>query len=232
MRVAVIPARGGSKRIVGKNIRPFCGRPIIEYSIAAARSSGCFDRIIVSTDDDAIADVARAAGAEVPFTRPAELSDDHTATIPVVAHAIEWLAEADQHPDLVCCIYATAPFLRADEILLGLKMLRESRCDYCFTATGFAAPIQRAFRIDADGRVEMFSPAHFNTRSQDLEPAYHDAAQFYWGTAAAWLDARPVFSPSSVPLVLPRHRVQDIDSEEDWVRAEAMFMALRETKPL
>ncbi len=226
MKVAVIPARGSSQRIARKNIRPFCGRPIIGYSISAARASGCFDRIIVSTDDEGIAEVARAEGAEVPFVRPAALSDDHTGTIPVIAHAIEWLTERGEKPDRVCCIYATAPFVRAEEIVRGLEQLEDTGCEYCFTVTLYAAPIQRAFRIDANGRVEMFYPENFKTRSQDLEDAYHDAAQFYWGTAKAWVEGRPIFSPRATPLILPRQRVQDIDTEEDWVRAEAMFAAL------
>ena len=226
MKVAVIPARGGSKRIPHKNIRPFCGRPVIGYSISAAQSSGCFDRILVSTDDDNIADVARAEGAEVPFRRPASLSDDHCGTIPVVAHAINWLAEHVQRPAYVCCIYATAPFVRAEDIDAGLRQLRERGGDYCFAVTRYASPIQRAFRLDADGRVNMFSPEYFESRSQDLEPAYHDAAQFYWGTAEAWLDGRPIFSDSAISVVLPHYRVQDIDSEDDWARAEAMYAAL------
>lgn len=232
MRVAIIPARGGSKRIVGKNIRPFCGRPIISYSIAAAQSSGCFDRIIVSTDDNGIANIARATGAEVPFTRPVEMSDDHTGTIPVVAHAIKWLVETDERPDYVCCIYATAPLIRPADINAGFQQLEDSGADYCFTAVRYEAPIQRAFRVTEEGRVEMFSPENFDKRSQDLEPACHDAAQFYWGRREAWLQGLPIFAPNSVPLVLPRYRVQDIDTDDDWVRAEAMFVALKDAERL
>lgn len=224
MRVAVIPARGGSKRIPRKNIKPFCGEPMIAWSINAAQDSGCFDRIIVSTDDVEIADVARQYGAEVPFMRPAGLSDDHTGTTPVIRHAIEWLGQNGPSPDTVCCIYATAPFIRASDIRDGLAALEG--CDYAFSVTSFAFPIQRAVRVTSTNRIEMFNPEEFFTRSQDLEEAYHDAGQFYWGTAAAWLAERPIFGASSTPVILPRHRVQDIDTDEDWITAEWMFKAM------
>lgn len=229
MRLAVIPARGGSKRIPRKNIRPFGGRPMIAWSIAVARESGLFDRIIVSTDDAKIADVARAEGAEVPFVRPAELSDDHTGTIPVVAHAVAWQANQGAPAEEVCCIYATAPFLEADDLRRGLDTLRTSGADFAFSVTSFAAPIQRALRLGPDGRVEMFDPAEFTTRSQDLEPAWHDAGQFYWGWSAAWLSGQPLFGPHAAAVVLPRHRVQDIDTPDDWHRAELMLRAREAT---
>jgi len=227
MKLAVIPARGGSKRIPRKNIKPFCGKPMIAWSIEAARSSGCFDRIVVSTDDLEIADVARNHGADVPFMRPEELSDDYTGTIPVIAHAIQWHQLHDVSPEEVCCIYATAPFVTAADLQHGLQRLNDSGADYAFSVTSYAFPIQRAVRIDANGRVEMFYPEHFNTRSQDLEEAFHDAGQFYWGRASAWLAGKPIFSSAAAPVVLPRHRVQDIDTAEDWTRAESMFKALQ-----
>lgn len=230
MRLAVIPARGGSKRIPGKNIRPFGGKPMIAWAIAAARDSGCFERIVVSTDSADIARVAQDCGAEAPFLRPAELSDDHTGTTPVVAHAIRALQQAGEEPAQVCCIYATAPFLQATDLREGLRKLEEIGCDFVFSVTAFAAPIQRAMRITPAGRVEMFDPGQFLARSQDLEPAYHDAAQFYWGRTGAWLQGLPLFSPASAPLVLPRHRVQDIDTPEDWERAEMMWR-LRQAGP-
>jgi pseudaminic acid cytidylyltransferase len=226
MRLAVIPARGGSKRIPRKNIKPFGGKPMIAWSILAAQASGCFDRIIVSTDDDEIADVARAHGAEVPFMRPPELSDDHTGTIPVVAHAVEFISEQFGPVDLACCLYATAPFVLTQDLWQGLELLQRSDAQYALTVTNFAAPIQRAFRISQGQRLDMFSPVHFNTRSQDLEEAYHDAAQFYWGRADAWLSATPLFSEFSVPIVLPRYRVQDLDTMDDWIRAELMLEIL------
>jgi N-acylneuraminate cytidylyltransferase len=227
MRLAVIPARGGSKRIPRKNIKPFCGKPMIARSIEAALASGCFDRVIVSTDDAEIADVARQYGAQVPFMRPAELSDDYTGTVPVIRHAVEWFIANGEAPEQVCCIYATAPFVTGEDIRRGLESLVGNECDYAFSVTSYAFPIQRAIRITSTGRVEMFHPEHFNTRSQDLEEAYHDAGQFYWGQAGAWIRGKPVFSELSVPVILPRHRVQDIDTLEDWERAQWMFKALK-----
>lgn len=226
MRLAVVPARGGSKRIPRKNIKAFCGKPMLAWAIEAALESQCFDRIVVSTDDEEIATAALDCGAEVPFLRPLELSDDYTGTIPVVAHAIRTLQSQGASPERVCCIYATAPFLQAGDLSQGLKALEESGADYAFSVTRYEFPIQRAIRIADSGRVEMFYPEHFNTRSQDLEAAYHDAAQFYWGRTDAWLSARTIFSQAAVPVVLPHHRVQDIDTPEDWERAEWMFKSM------
>lgn len=227
MKLAVIPARGGSKRIPRKNIKPFCGKPMIAWSIEAALQSACFDQIIVSTDDAEIANVARQYGATVPFMRPVELSDDHTGTIPVIRHAVEWFNAQGQTADQVCCLYATAPFVMAEDIRRGQDTLTDMGCDYAFSVTSYAFPIQRAIRITKQGRVEMFSPEHFATRSQDLEEAWHDAGQFYWGKADAWLHSKMIFSPTSAPIILPRHRVQDIDTPEDWRRAEWMFKAMQ-----
>ncbi|KTG16105.1 MULTISPECIES: pseudaminic acid cytidylyltransferase [unclassified Guyparkeria] len=227
MRVAVIPARGGSKRIPRKNIRPFCGRPMIAWSIEAACTSGCFDRVIVSTDDDEIATAAERLGAEVPFRRPQALADDYAGTVPVVAHAIEWLGEHGAAPDSVCCLYATAPFVRAADLRRGLEALERTGCDYAFSVTSYAFPIQRALRLTEDGRVAMFQPEYATTRSQDLEEAWHDAGQFYWGQSEAWLGNRPVMTSDAVPVVLPRERVQDIDTPEDWRRAEWLFNAMQ-----
>jgi len=227
MNIAVIPARGGSKRIPRKNIKDFCGKPMIAWSIDAALQSGCFNRVLVSTDDIEIADIARQHGAEVPFIRPAELSDDHTGTIPVIRHAIEWFIKEGQAPDQVCCIYATAPFISSADILHGLEILISTGSNYAFSVTSYPFPIQRAIRITPKARVEMFNPEHFNTRSQDLEDAYHDAGQFYWGIANAWCAEKTIFGMDSSPVLLPRHRVQDIDTIEDWVRAEWLFKAMQ-----
>ncbi|OQW88129.1 MAG: pseudaminic acid cytidylyltransferase [Rhodoferax ferrireducens] len=227
MKLAVIPARGGSKRIPRKNIKLFCGRPMIAWSIEAAMQSRCFDQIVVSTDDAEIAAVARQCGAQVPFIRPAALSDDHTGTTAVLSHAINWFVAQGQTPEQVCCLYATAPFVSAADLRKGLTVLTDTGADYAFSVTSYAFPIQRAIRLTANNRVEMFNPERFNTRSQDLEEAYHDAGQFYWGRADAWLEGRMIFSPSAAPVILPRHRVQDIDTPEDWTRAEWMFKALQ-----
>lgn len=230
MRVAVIPARGGSKRIPRKNIKQFGGLPMIAWSIKAAHESGCFDRVIVSTDDPEIADVARCHDAEVPFERPAELSGDYIGTTPVITHAVQWLNADGANLLEVCCIYATAPFVRAADLRRGLELLQSTTADFAFSVTSYAFPIQRALRITPDQRVAMLQPEHFESRSQDLEQAWHDAGQFYWGRGSAWLAQKPLFGPGSVPVVLPRHRVQDIDTPEDWARAEWMLRALNQTE--
>jgi N-acylneuraminate cytidylyltransferase len=226
VKIAVIPARGGSKRIPHKNVRPFCGKPMIAWPIAAARESGCFDHIVVSTDDEEIARIALSHGAEVPFVRPAELSDDYTATRPVVIHAIREAEKLWGHAEFICCIYATSPFMTSTDIRNGLDVLVKSDADFAFAVTTFPYPIQRALKRTAANRVAMFHPEHRLTRSQDLEEAYHDAGQFYWGRTRAFLEDRPTFSDAAIPIVLPRSRVQDIDTLEDWRRAELMFEAL------
>lgn len=226
MKLAVIPARGGSKRIPRKNIKEFCGKPMIAWSIETAIKSGCFDKIIVSTDDEEIADVARKYGAEIPFIRPPELSDDYAGTIPVIAHAIREQTKNNKKPTAVCCIYATAPFIQAEDLRQGYKLLTKNKCDYVFSVTRYDFPIQRAVKIMSNGKVQMFQPEYFNTRSQDLEAAYHDAGQFYWGSPDAWLNEKPVFSANSLPIILPNFRVQDIDTLEDWERAELLFKLL------
>ena len=226
MNVAIIPARGGSKRIPRKNIRSFLGKPIIAYSIEAARDAGMFDRIIVSTDDKEIAEVANAHGAETPFLRPAEISDDKTGTAAVIKHALNWLQEAGTPPCFSCCIYATAPFIQPSDLQDGFERLSASSKAFAFSVTSFPFPIQRALKLAGDG-VEPFSPEHVETRSQDLEEAFHDAGQFYWGRVAAFLTDSPIFTPSSIPIILPRNRVQDIDTEEDWLRAEHLYRVIQ-----
>ena len=223
MKLCVIPARGGSKRIPRKNIREFGGKPMIAWSIKAAKDSECFDRIIVSTDDEEIADVSQHWGADVPFLRPLELADDFAGTTPVVSHSVQWYLDHGHELTAVCCLYATAPFVEPSDIRLGYELLERTAFDrFVFTATAYASPIQRALRLDsASGEAHMWQPEQFSKRSQDLEPAYHDAGQFYWGRAQAWLKSHNLFEGSK-PLLLPRWRVQDIDTEEHWVQAELM----------
>ncbi len=225
MNLAIIPARGGSKRIPRKNIRLFAGKPVIAWSIEAALASGCFDRVIVSTDDHETAAIARNCGAEVPFLRPEHLSDDHTGTTPVIRHAIESLGGASTY-SMACCIYATAPFVTAELLALGRDVLLESGADYAITVTSYPFPIQRAVRRTTDNRMEMFYPEYFSARSQDLEEAFHDAGQFYWGRSEAWLSDKILFGHDTAPVLVPRHQVQDIDTEEDWVSAEWLFRAM------
>lgn len=227
MAVAIIPARGGSKRIPGKNIRLFHGRPMIAWSIEAARASGCFDRIIVSTDDPLIADVARREGAELPFTRPEHLADDHSTTLDVMQHALSWLIDHNIHPQYTCCLYATAPFVTPQSLQAGLAMLREQASAYVFTATTYDYPVQRALLQKPDGGVDFAYPEHRTTRSQDLPELLHDAGQFYWGHTQAFVDGVPLLGPDAHPLVIPRARAQDIDTEDDWVLAEALFSRQR-----
>jgi pseudaminic acid cytidylyltransferase len=223
MKLAIIPARGGSQRIPRKNIKPFGGKPIIAWSIAAAQDSGIFDYIMVSTDDAEIANIAHDYGADVPFMRPSGLSDDHTGIMPVVRHAVKWCKTRGLDPAQVCCIYATAPFIRSSDIRKGFDLLAQTEASFVFSVTSYAFPIQRAFKLLEDGSIEMFDPTQFLTRSQDLPEAYHDAGQFYWGTQAAWLSGAPMFGSGSVPVILPRYRVQDIDTLEDWQQAEALM---------
>ena len=229
MRIAIIPARGGSKRIPKKNIKEFCGKPMIAWPIEAANSSGCFDRIIVSTDNEEIASVAEKYGAEVPFIRPANLSDDHTTVAPVIDHAIKLLSQNGCDIDEVCCIYATAPFIKPSDIKIGLHKLQNLECDFSFSVCSYQFPIQRAFNILGEVGVSMHNPNDFNTRSQDLEEAYHDAAQFYWGYPRSWGKDVKMFSDRSAPVILPRYRVQDIDTIEDWTRAELLFESINKS---
>lgn len=226
MKIAVIPARGGSKRIPRKNIRMFCGKPIIAYSIAAARQTGLFDHVVVSTDDDEIASISREFGATTPFIRPNAIADDFTGTNAVVKHAIAWFNGQGQNVTFACCVYATAPLVEPRFIQEGYDALTRSDAAFAFSVTSYAFPIQRALRMTPDKRVDSLHPEHRMTRSQDLEPAYHDAGQFYWGTARAFLEDLPVFSPQSIGVILPRHLVQDIDTPEDWDQAELMYRTI------
>lgn len=229
MRVAIIPARGGSKRIPRKNIKPFCGKPMIAWSIETAKATGLFDHIIVSTDDDEIADIASQYGAEVPFRRPAELADDHAVTRAVMIHAITQIIALFGKPDFVCCIYPTAPLMSPANVTEAFELLRHSEVDFTFSVAKFASPIQRALKMTQQGGVTMFHEEYRKTRSQDLEEAYHDAGQFYWGRTDAFLNDLPTYSNHSIPYVMPASRVRDIDTPEDWQVAEFLFEALKQS---
>lgn len=226
MIVAIIPARGHSKRIPNKNIKLFAGKPIIFYSINAAKGTKIFDEIIVTTDSEEIAQIARTYGANTPFVRPAELADDYTPTAPVVIHALHWLKDRGKTADYFCCIYPTAPFLKVKYVKKGLELLRKEDAVTAFSVTTFPSSIFRALKITNTGYIEMFWPDYRNKRSQDLPTAYHDAGQFYWGDTEKFLQGKTLYTKKSVPVVLPRFLVHDIDTPEDWETAEKMFIAL------
>lgn len=228
MTVAIIPARGKSERIPRKNIKLFDGKPLIAWSILAALESKVFEEVIVSTDDEEIAAVANSWGANTPFLRPKELADSHTGTTAVIQHAAKWLENNKIHPKYVCCIYATAPLLRSRDLQDGLKVIEQNNSlDYVFAATSFSFPIQRALRkLPSEGVIPV-DPKSIKKRSQDLEETYHDAGQFYWGTPHAWKEGRPVFSEKSRMILLPHYRVQDIDTPDDWRRAELLHSVLK-----
>jgi pseudaminic acid cytidylyltransferase len=225
MNVAIIPARGGSKRIPRKNIREFAGKPMIAHAVLTAKASELFDKVIVSTDDLEIAEVSRTWGAEIPFIRPDELADDHTPTVPVVAHAIENCQVPVSAIHAVCCIYPCVPMLRVEDLQIALRMLAEKKLDYVFPVVAFPSAIQRALRLSPDGTVSPFYDSNVNTRTQDLEPAFYDAGQFYWGTPSAWLSGKPVHS-HGYGIETPAWRSVDIDTPDDWCRAELMYKVL------
>lgn len=201
---------------------------MIAWSISAALDSGIFDHVIVSTDDHDISEIARDAGASTPFLRPLELSDDHTPTVPVIAHALNWAESNLGSVSALCCIYATAPFIRSADLVRGADLLDESCADYVFPVTSFPFPVQRAIRLSDTNRVEMLSPEFSLTRSQDLEETYHDVGQFYWGKRDAWANGHTIISPNAAPIIIERHRAQDIDTPEDWTRAEFMFQVINQ----
>ena len=226
--VAIIMGRGGSKRVPLKNIKPFCGKPIIAYPIEAAYESELFDKIIVSTDSEEIARVAKEYGAEVPFLRPTELADDHTSTAPVLAHALNWLIEQGTMVNFVCCIYATAAFVRPEFLRQGYDMLKKHGISSVFPVTTFPSSIYRALQIGGDGCLKMVWPEYELTRSNDLPEAYHDAGQFYWLDSEKFLREQRIYSSDAMPIILPRAYVQDIDTPEDWQAAELKFKALNQ----
>jgi len=218
--IALIPARGGSKRIPRKNIKPFCGKPLIAYSIEAAIQAACFDRVIVSTDDDEIAAVARDYGAQTPFTRPADLANDFCVIDAVVEHCFNWIEASGSSIAKLCCIYATAPMISSDDVRTGLQRIQEdSSAREALAVTHFPFPIQRAQCLTPEGYLQWAQPEHRSTRSQDLEERYHDAGQFVWIN----YEVPPTRSAGCRPVFVDRYRVQDIDTEEDWENAEYLY---------
>lgn len=231
MKLAIIPARGGSKRIPRKNIKPFAGQPVIAYPILAALESGIFDEVVVSTDDEEIAAVARHYGAAVPFMRPAHLADDHTPTAPVLIHAIEWFEQQGHSVTEMANFYPANPFLTADILQQAYSNWNRESFEFCFGVCGFESAPQRALFQTDGGGVEMFYPQYRMTRTQDLVPAFYDAGMFYFCDAQAYKRGDDVYGPKSQPIMLPRHIVHDIDTPEDWDFAEKMF-ALVHAMPL
>jgi pseudaminic acid cytidylyltransferase len=222
MNIAIIPARGGSKRIPRKNIKEFRGRPMIAYAISAATESGLFDYVVVSTDDAEIAAIANQYGAVTPFERPADLADDYTSTVSVVAHAVEACSNLKWHFDRVCCIYPCVPLIQIDDLKGALSLIKDSTADYCFPVTEFPSAIQRALKFDKSRKLKPFSPEFELIRTQDLESAYFDAGQFYWGGKNSWRKVSNIHS-NAIGYSIPNWRVVDIDNYEDWHRAERLY---------
>lgn len=229
MNIAVIPARGGSKRIPRKNIKDFCGKPMIAHAILTAKLSGLFEHIIVSTDDSEIAERAVEWCAEVPFMRHEDLADDYTPTVPVIAHAVGVCEELGWSVDYVCCIYPCAPFVEADDLAIGLKMLKETGADYVYPVAEFSHPVQRAMFRSENGAMNFMCPECEMVRTQDLPKTYHDAGQFYWGKSSAWMDLKKMHS-QGLGLVVPPWRVVDIDTLDDWHRAELLYQVMQVKK--
>lgn len=227
MRLAVIPARGGSKRIPRKNIKHFDGKPIIAHSIQALLDSKVFDRVIVSTDDTEIAEVAKQYSAEVPFMRPSNISDDFATTGDVIKHAVEWYYSKCECVETVCCLYATAPFIKSQDLIDSVGILETGDTECVFSATEFSYPIFRSFALDQQLRPKMFWPENFAKRSHDLQVAYHDAGMFYIAKPSIFIEQKPLFSDYSKAYLIPHYRVQDIDTLEDWKRAELMYGAFK-----
>lgn len=224
MIIAIIPARSGSKRIPDKNIKLFMGKPIIHYSINAAVKSGLFDKVIVSTDSEKIAKIAHEAGAETPFMRPMDISDDFTPLASVFLHALKSLKKEGLAVKYICGILATAPFIRISNIKQGYSLISREKVSSVFSITTFGYPIFRSLKINPSGHLEMFWPEHEYTRSNDLPEAYYDAGQFYWLDAQLFQETPKIFNPlDSLPIVIPRYLVQDIDTIEDWVTSEIIY---------
>lgn len=222
--IAVIPARGGSKRIPGKNIKSFLGKPIIGYSIEAALGSGLFDRVVVSTDSEEIAKVAQQFGAEVPFVRPAHIADDFAPLVDVLIHALVAVQPESSRYNWLCCLLPTAPSISSNLLVEGFRLMREKKASGALTVTSFPSSIFRAFAIGEDGCLSMLWPEHEFTRSNDLKPAYHDAGQLYWINSQQLISERKVFVKGAAPIILPRELVQDIDTPEDWTIAESLLL--------
>lgn len=225
MKIAVIPARGGSKRIPRKNVKDFAGKPMIAWTIKVARESKLFDHVVVSTDDEEISRVATELGAETPFKRPMNLADDLTPTAPVVAHAVHFCRSMGWTVDYACCMYPCAPFMMVEDLVAAYGLIVQQQANFVYPVAEYPHPIQRAMRQLANGQMEFYSPQFELTRTQDLETSYHDAGQFYWGTASAWLEGKKMHT-DGIGMPIPNWRVVDIDTEDDWIRASYIFKSI------
>ncbi len=226
-KIAIITARGGSKRIPRKNIKDFCGQPIIQYSIEAALQAGCFDEVMVSTDDAEIAEISKSCGATVPFFRSQKNSDDFTTTADVLREVILEYKQRGQIFDFLCGIYPTAPFISAQRLSSSMKILIENDADCVLPIVKYDYPIWRSLRIIND-RAIMNWPENYFKRSQDLEPIYHDSGQFYCMKTSSLLEQMRLFAKDTIPVILSQTEVQDIDNEEDWKIAEIKYKILQE----
>lgn len=226
-KIAIITARGGSKRIPRKNIREFCGKPILAYSIEAARESGLFDTVMVSTEDEEIAQIARRYGAEVPFYRSEQTAGDFATTNDVLLEVLEEYEKRGKQYDLGCCIYPTAPFVTADKLKCAVKRLESSDADTLIPVVSFSYPPQRAM-VEREGRLVFLYPQYLDTRSQDLEPHYHDVGQFYLFYTEAFRKNRKLMVGNILPYVVPETEVQDIDNQTDWEIAELKYRYMKE----
>lgn len=222
MKIAVIPARGGSKRVPRKNIKPFAGKPMIAWAIAAARQSSLFDHVLVSTEDEEIAAVAREHGAEIPFLRPVELAQDDTATVPVIAHAVGEMQARGGKVEYACCIYPCTPFLRSSDLADAWRMIQARDANFVYPVIEYPHPTFRAMRRNAEGGMSFVFPECEMMRTQDLEPTFHDAGQFYWGKGEAWLAGKRMHT-AGIGMVVPSWRFVDVDTVDDWRRAELIF---------
>jgi pseudaminic acid cytidylyltransferase len=220
--IAIIPARGGSKRIARKNVKLLAGRPAIAYPIHLALNSGIFDRVIVSTDDAEIAQISRSFGAEVPFMRNAELSNDFTVTVEVIAAAAEELRNQGSLFDEICCLYPVTPLLNVNRLTEALEVLKAGDWDYVFPAIEFPSPIERGFKKSISGGTDLCYPEFANTRTQDLKKTFHDAGQFYFGKASAWLEKKPILNGNSTFIELEKNETLDVDDLEDWMLVEKL----------
>ncbi len=224
--IAIIPARGGSKRIPRKNIKNFLGKPVISYSIEAALQSGLFEEVMVSTDDKEIAEIAKSYGASVPFLRSPKTADDFATVSEVIEEVLQkYTAELQRNYDYVCCLFATAPLVSAEDLRKAFAQLEQSEFDGIFPVVPFPAPIQRALHFQGN-KIRMIYPENLNKRSQDLAPAYYDAGQYYWIKTDIFLKEKKLWTDNVTAIVTDELKAQDIDNPSDWKLAEMKYKLL------